>query len=62
MRVKRTGRPRLTSTACAVPVTIALPAKQYDRYCRQALRESVSVPEIIRRHLKPTFYSKTRHG
>jgi hypothetical protein len=60
MRVRRAGRPRLTPAERAVPVTIALPAKQYDRYCRQALRESVSLPEVIRRHLNPNIYSKNR--
>jgi len=41
-------------SARAVPVSISLPAKQFDAYCKQAQRESLSLPELIRRLLKKT--------
>jgi hypothetical protein len=46
------GRPPLDPSDRAVPVSLALPSKQYDELCRQARREGVSVPEIIRRTLR----------
>lgn len=52
--MKRTpGRPPLDEDDVSVPVCVTLPAKQYDEYAKRALREDVSVPEIIRRELEP---------
>jgi hypothetical protein len=49
--MKRPGRKHVDPNDTSVVVGLTLPAKQYDEYCRQALREDVSVPEIIRREL-----------
>jgi hypothetical protein len=51
--MKRThpGRPPLDDEDASVEVGVTLPAKQFDAYARRALREDVSVPEIIRREL-----------
>lgn len=45
------GRPRLDDADASVHVGVTLPSKQFDAYSRRALREQVSVPEIIRRDL-----------
>jgi len=45
------GRPPLDDDDPSVPVSISLPSKQFDEYSKRALREDVSVPEIIRREL-----------
>ena len=52
--MKRThpGRPPIDDTDASVEVGVTLPAKQFDAYARRALREDVSIPEIIRRELK----------
>jgi hypothetical protein len=57
----RRGRPPVEPGERSVLVTVTLPAGSYDRYCLEALRESVSVPEIIRRQLKLTKQPKNRH-
>jgi hypothetical protein len=51
--MKRThaGRPPIDDTDGSVEVGVTLPVKQYDAYAKRALREDVSVPEIIRRDL-----------
>jgi hypothetical protein len=49
---KPTGRPPLAVDDETVRVGVSLPAKQYDGYAKRALREDVSVPEIIRRELR----------
>lgn len=51
--MKRThpGRPRVDDDDTSVEVGVTLPAKQFDAYARRALREDVTVPEIIRREL-----------
>jgi hypothetical protein len=46
------GRPPLDPRDPSVHVGVALPGQQYDAYAKQALREGVSVPEIIRRELQ----------
>ena len=53
--MKRThpGRPPLDDDDPSVSVSISLPSKQFDTYCKRAQREDVSVPEIIRRDLGP---------
>jgi Ribbon-helix-helix protein, copG family. len=51
--MKRTpGRPPLDYHDPSARVTISLPSKQLDEYCKRAQRDDVSVPEIIRRELQ----------
>jgi hypothetical protein len=52
--MKRThpGRPRVDDDDETVEVGVSIPLKQYDGYATRALREDVSVPEIIRRELQ----------
>lgn len=52
--MKRThpGRPRVDAHDDSVEVGVTLPVKQFDAYAQRALREDVSVPEIIRRELQ----------
>jgi hypothetical protein len=45
------GRPRLDEHDHSVTVGLSLPTRQFDAYCKRALRHDVSVPEIIRRDL-----------
>lgn len=46
------GRPTVDQNGgTSVYVGVTLPAKQFDELCRQALREDVSVPEVVRRLL-----------
>lgn len=47
----RRGRPPLDPSDRSITFAITLPRRQYDRYCVDALRSHVSVPEIIRREL-----------
>jgi hypothetical protein len=46
------GRPPLDPTDRSVKLCITLPLRQFDGYCSKALREAVSIPEIIRRELR----------
>ena len=50
--MKRPGRPPLDPADRTVPVNVALPAKYFDALCRQASREQITVPELIRRQLR----------
>jgi len=52
--MKRRGRPRVDAGDGSQTVTITLPKKQFDRYCLDARRLSVSVPALIRRELEKT--------
>lgn len=45
------GRPPLDVDDPSVHVGVTMPSKQYDDLCERALRDHVSVPEIIRRDL-----------
>jgi len=45
------GRPRL-ATGPTAQVTVYLPAREFDALCKSAIREGVSVPEIIRRKIR----------
>jgi hypothetical protein len=56
----RRGRPRLDPADPSVKVTINLPSKQFDAYCVQASRDRVSLPEAIRRHLRPSEKSPSK--
>jgi len=49
---KRRGRPALDPSDTSVPVSLSLPSRTFDEISRQAMRENVSVPEIIRRKLR----------
>lgn len=46
---RRPGRPPIDANDSSVRVGVTLPAKQFDELCRRALRQDVSVPEIVRR-------------
>jgi hypothetical protein len=46
------GRPPLDKDDPSVTVTVSLPSKQYDELYTRAQRADVSIPEIIRRHLR----------
>jgi hypothetical protein len=50
---RRPGRPPIDEDDDSVRVSITLPAKHFDSLCRQALRDDISVPEVIRRELAP---------
>ena len=45
------GRPPVDRDDTSTEVGVTFPTKQFDRYAKRALREDVSVPEIIRRDL-----------
>ena len=51
MTTRRMGRPTLDPTDRSITFTITLPRRQFDQYAVAALREKVSVPEIVRREL-----------
>jgi LDH2 family malate/lactate/ureidoglycolate dehydrogenase len=46
------GHPPLVDDDSSTEVGVTLPTRQFDEYSRRALREGVSVPEIIRRELQ----------
>lgn len=50
--LKRRGRPSISDQGTTVQVGVSIPADKFDELCRRALREGVSVPEIIRRDLQ----------
>jgi hypothetical protein len=45
------GRPRLDDNDRSVSASVKMPGKQFDAVCQRALRDRVSVPEVIRRAL-----------
>lgn len=45
------GRRPVDPNDVSVYVGVTLPGKQFDEYSKQALREGVSVPSIIRKQL-----------
>ena len=49
--MKRPGRPPVAEDDTSVRIGLTLPAKQFDRFCRKALRLEISVAEAIRREL-----------
>jgi hypothetical protein len=49
--MKRVGRPPLDDDDPSVKVSFSLPSRKYDAICAQALRDHISVPEVIRREL-----------
>jgi hypothetical protein len=48
---RRPGRPPVSPNDTSVQVGLTLPAKEYDRLCKKALRLEISVAEVIRREL-----------
>lgn len=48
---KRRGRPYLDGETKSIPVTVALPPKQFDRLCREAQRDGKTLPQVIRRKI-----------
>jgi hypothetical protein len=50
---RRNGRPPLDPTGRSVPVCLRLPGQRYDELYVRAQTARVSVPELIRRSLKP---------
>lgn len=52
MTKKPRGRPRVDPTDDTVAVAVRLPAREYDRLARTAIRASASVPEVIRRAIR----------
>jgi hypothetical protein len=47
----RPGRPRLTADT-STQTTFTLPTGEFERLCRQARRDGISVGEAIRRQLR----------
>ena len=60
MEKRLRGRPRLDPTDRSVSVCFKMPARQFDALCRDALRQAVSVPELIRRGLGNKELQNTR--
>lgn len=52
----RPGRPPLDPTDRSVVVSFVLPSRAFERICRRAHVEQLSVSEIIRRVLTPTSH------
>jgi len=55
---RRRGRPRLAPEGSAA-VTLALPVKEFDRYCALARVERMTLSELLRRELRR---GRTRSG
>ena len=55
--MNRPGRPRVDPTECTAKVSVSLPARDYDALYRQARDAKVTVPELIRRSLRPILGS-----
>lgn len=45
---KRRGRRYLDGETRSIPVTVALPPRDYDRLCREAQRTDTTLPAVIR--------------
>jgi hypothetical protein len=54
---RRRGRPPIREGDRSIPVSVALPSRDYDRVYQRASQQRVKVPELIRRvvllHLGP---------
>jgi hypothetical protein len=48
---RRPGRPSVSADDASVQVGLTLPAKEFDRLCKKALRLDISIAEVIRREL-----------
>jgi hypothetical protein len=53
MTPPKRGRPPLDVSDPSVTVLVRLPSKQYDAMFDQARRQRLTVPEVIRRRLRP---------
>lgn len=51
MKRTHSGRPPLDDDDSSTEVGVSFPTKQFDAYAKRAIRDDVSVPEIIRRDL-----------
>jgi hypothetical protein len=56
---RRPGRPPIDAREVSVRVGVTLSAIQFDVLCRKALREDISVAEVIRRELAKSKNAKT---
>lgn len=52
---RRPGRPRLPEDEKPAKVHVRLPPDDYDRADREAKRQGVSIPELIRRNFPKTL-------
>jgi len=59
---RRPGRPPIDPNDPSITVTISLPTKHFDRYCAAARKQSVSLPEAIRRALYKEKQPKIRQS
>jgi hypothetical protein len=59
MTKRRPGRPSVDGDDQSVYVGVTLTAAQYDELCKTAIREDVSLPEVIRRELTANKHLKT---
>ncbi len=59
MTKRRPGRPSVDADDQSVYVGVTLTAAQYDDLCQKAIREEVSLPEVIRRELAANKHLKT---
>jgi hypothetical protein len=46
------GRPRLDSTNATTKTSLTLRTRDYDRLCKQATRDGISLAAVIRRQLQ----------
>lgn len=49
---KRRGRPALVEGEPSTPVNVRIPARDYDRACKIARRQDVSVSEVLRQGIR----------
>jgi hypothetical protein len=61
MSNNKRGRPPLDRTDRSVVVSLAMPGRAFDAYCKRAHTERLTVPEIIRRTLHISRNSKTQY-
>ena len=52
---RRIGRPPLDPASSSVPVTVRMPARQYDALYAQAQRERTTVAEVLRRSSRLSY-------
>jgi hypothetical protein len=57
---RRPGRPSVDPQGQPVYVGLTLASAQYDAFCTKAIRDSVSVPEVIRRTLSKKLKTPPR--
>jgi hypothetical protein len=52
--MRRNGRPRVDPDDDTANITVALPAREYDRLYAEAQQQRVSVPEVVRQKIRAT--------